>query len=212
MQWTTTKDCYIQNWTHTLPVWVWYNFAVESKEPVTMRLLSRWQSIDDIVLVWALCALRCCKTSSVFKSNTLADPSENPTTIRLPWIALNREGIRIKIKIKWDFLCLFYRQPIVFRIRCARHGQGMSCSHQRVFSTSKFHPLRYQQTTPESLGANPTTIESNGVNDLIITKGIGIASQSDLQFQSSRPQILWPFSKLEWSLPYQRWLNKSRRN
>lgn len=140
---------------NTLPVWVWYNFAVESNDPVTMRLLSRWQSMDDMVLVWALFALRCCKTSSVFKSNTLAEPSEYPTTIRLPGIEIKERYWRY---CKWRvMLYVFYRQLIVFRIRCARRDLGMSCSHQTVFSTSTFHPIPYQQIEPGSLDASPTT-------------------------------------------------------
>lgn len=60
---------------NTLPVWLLYSLAVESKDPETIKLLSRWQSIEETPLVWVCPPFECWRTASVFKSNTFTEPS-----------------------------------------------------------------------------------------------------------------------------------------
>ncbi len=92
--WIITKEISIILYLHTsifytLPVWVLYSLAVESSEPVTISVLSRWQSMEETALVCAFPLFMCCSTASVFRSNTFADPSTYPTASRRPKLVIN---------------------------------------------------------------------------------------------------------------------------
>ena len=131
----------------TLPAWVLYSFAVASKQPVAIKLLSLWQSIE--VTAFECDPLNCWSTLPDFKSNILVDPSKYPTAILRP----------NKTPLKSDLISLkdIYHLAIAFHIHSVPHGLQRFYSLLMELSTSMFRHLMHQQRGHVMQNANLST-------------------------------------------------------